>query len=253
MKVYLPFLTLLIVGLVLFGYSHQLEYYHDEGEIEKLNDEAYDQLHSDNAEEFKEHYYRTADSLRTPKREYMDLGAGLCIFSSFLLLLFFGGKVRSWSDLLNLKTIRWTWVLLFVNVSWLMMIPGGYWYYSFRGARGDYPWFADSIGIPIMSSSVTVLAVLIPLNIIFGLGLWYGRLPTKLFIWSDKFNFQRIVIESIYIILLLGMLYVLVDFIIDGDHFSIPIIMATLYGLLCLRAGAIQKLLLSDEVNTQNV
>src|SRR5690606_39838186 len=51
------------------------------------------------------------------------------------------------------------------NLVWLILLPGTYWYYIFRGARGDYPPFADSIGIPLMTQIPFYLFLLIPLNI----------------------------------------------------------------------------------------
>src|SRR5690606_41487677 len=104
-------------------------------------------------------------ALRTSKVTFMDLGAGIAIASGTILLFLVFTKVKTFQDFKNNKTLTKTGTLISANLVWLILLPGTYWYYIFRGARGDYPPFADSIGIPLMTQIPFYLFLLIPLNI----------------------------------------------------------------------------------------
>ncbi|HEV8504436.1 MAG TPA: hypothetical protein VGQ53_03515, partial [Chitinophagaceae bacterium] len=127
------------------------------------------------------------------------------------------------------------------NLIWLLLIPGTYWYYTFRGGRGDYPPFADSIGIPLAAEIPIYLLLMIPLNIFLLLTTYKAKLPTELFIFSDKKDTSVVLIEVFFgFWLFLNFLFML-NFIYDGDHFSVFVNLFFTYILLTLRAGRIGK------------
>jgi hypothetical protein len=120
-------------------------------------------------------------------------------------------------------------------------VPGTYWYYVFRGVRGGYPPFGDSIGIPLMTQIPFYLLLLVPLNIFILLTTIKTNLPTKLFIKPDQYSRTKFFWEIFFGFWLLINLLFLVDFVADGDHFSIPVNLFFTYILLALRAGQMRR------------
>ncbi|MBS1572729.1 MAG: hypothetical protein JST62_10070, partial [Bacteroidetes bacterium] len=145
-----------IIGLGLFSYSLTLPYYKNQKDADDLLNNSYDIN--------KQEYYKREAELRTSKTTFMDLGFGLAIASGTILAFLLLTKTETFSDFKNLKTFNKLTTFVSANLVWLLLIPGTFWYYTFRGGRGDYPPFADSIGIPIFTSIPTFLFLLIPLN-----------------------------------------------------------------------------------------
>lgn len=96
----------------------------------------------------KSEYYKKEAELRTNKLTFMDLGSGLAIASASILLFLIFTRVTSFEDFKNNNTFTKTATFISANLVWLILIPGTYWYYIFRGGRGDYPPFADSEEFP---------------------------------------------------------------------------------------------------------
>jgi hypothetical protein len=229
----LIFILTLLIGIVLFSYSLTLPYYKDQKSANDLIGKSYNMDKSD--------YYRKEAELRTNKVTLMDLGSGLAIASGTIMLFLFFTKVKTFKDFKNSKTIAKTATFISANLVWLIMIPGTYWYYIFRGGRGDYPPFADSIGIPLMTQIPLYLFLLIPLNIFIFLTTINTNLPTKLFIRPKSYNRATILWEMFFGFWLLINIICLVSFVTDGDHFSIPVNLFFTFILLTLRAGKISK------------
>lgn len=224
---------ILLIGLGIFCYSLTMDYYTDEQAAEKLISDSYEMERAD--------YYKQEAELRTNKTTLMDLGAGISIASIVILGFLIFKRVRTFSDLLQIKSINKISIFVLSNLLWLVMIPGTYWYYSFRGARGDYPPFADSVGIPISTNVPIILILLIPLNLFIGLTMIKSTIPTRLFIKADTYNKKAIFWEIFFGFFLLINLFFFVIFVIDGDHFSIPVNLFFTYVLLTLRAGQINN------------
>jgi hypothetical protein len=224
---------ILIIGIVLFSYSLTLPYYKDQKLSEELMSKSYDME--------KTEYYKKEAELRTNKVTFMDLGSGITIASLTILLFLVYTKVTTFKDLKNNKTLTKTTTFITANLVWLLLLPGTYWYYMFRGGRGDYPPFADSIGIPLMTQIPFYLFLLIPLNIFILLTTINTNLPTKLFIRPDQYEKTTILWEIFFGFWLLINLLCFVAFVTDGDHFSIPVNLFFTYVLLTLRAGQISK------------
>ncbi len=223
----------LIIGLGLFFYSLTLPYYKDQKSADDLIGNSYDMEKSD--------YYKKEAELRTNKVTFMDLGSGLAIASATILLFLIFTKVKTFNDFKNNRTLTKTATFISANLVWLILLPGTYWYYIFRGGRGDYPPFADSIGIPLMTQIPFYLFLLIPLNIFILLTTIKTNLPTRLFIKPDNYNSTTILWEIFFGFWLLINILCLVGFVTDGDHFSIPVNLFFTFILLTLRAGQISK------------
>ncbi len=160
----------LIIGLGLFLYSLTIPYYKDKKSADKLLTESY------NID--KKDYYKKEAELRTNKTKIMDFGAGLSIASGTILLFLIAFKLKETSDMKKVRTMNKILVFVTANLVWLLLIPGTYWYYTFRGGRGDYPPFADSIGIPLATEIPICFMLMIPLNIFLLLTTYKAKLPT---------------------------------------------------------------------------
>lgn len=222
-----------ILGLGLWVYSLTLPYYTDQKAVEELRLNSYNLNRED--------YYHQEAQLRTNKTTWMDLGAGITIATGTILLFLLVTKTKTIADFKNLRTLSKFTAFTCANTLWLLLIPGTIWYYSFRGARGDFPPFADSIGLPIMGNIAILLLLVIPLNIFLVLTTLKTNLPTKLFIKPTLYTKSTIAWEVFFSFWLLINLICLVFFVIDGDHISIIINLFFTFLLLTLRAGQMSK------------
>ena len=221
------------IGLVLFFYSVTLPYYKDQTAADELLNNSYNIN--------KQEYYKRDAELRTSKTTFMDLGAGIAIASGTILFFLLLTKTKTFPDFKNLKTLNKLTLFVGANLVWLLLIPGTFWYYTFRGGRGDYPPFADSIAIPIFSQIPLLLFLLIPLNIFILFTTINANLPTKLFVSADTYNRPAILLELFFGFWLLINLLCFVAFVADGDHISILVNLFFTFILLNLRAGQISK------------
>jgi hypothetical protein len=235
MRVTVRLITILtfIVGVGLLSYSLTLPYY--------KNQEAADNLLNNAYEIDKQEYYKKEAEIRTRKTTFMDLGAGIGIASLTILIFLILTKSNNFSDLKNIMTLNKLAIFISANLVWLLLLPGTFWYYMFRGGRGDYPPFADSIGIPLMAQIPFLLFMLIPLNLFLFLTSIKTNLPTRLFARVEKYSRPTILWEIFFGFWLLLNLLCFVLFVADGDHFSIPVNLFFTYLLLNLRAGQISK------------
>ncbi len=222
-----------IFGIGLFSYSLSLPYYKDQKAANSLLNNSYDID--------KQEYYKLDAKLRTSKTTFMDLGSGIAIASGTILLFLLLTKTITFSDLKNLKSLNKLSIFVTANLIWLLLIPGTFWYYSFRAGRGDYPPFADSIGILIYTQIPFFLFLLIPMNIFILLTTLNINLPTKLFIKANTYNKPEILWEIFFGFWLLINLACFIEFVIDGDHISIIVNLFFTYVLLNLRAGKISN------------
>ncbi len=224
-----------IIGLGLFSYSLTLPYYKDQKAADNLLKNSY------NID--KQEYYKREAELRTEKTTYMDLGSGIAIASGIILLYLLRTKTRVFADFKNLETFNKLTTFLIANFTWLLLIPGTYWYYTFRGGRGDYPPFADSIGIPIFTQIPFFLFLVIPLNIFMLLTTFNTNLPTKIFVKAGSYVRAAVLWEIFFCFWLSINLLCFVAFVADGDHVSILVNLFFTFILLTLRAGQISKYL----------
>jgi hypothetical protein len=227
-------LLILLIGTGLFTYSLLIPFYHNQVKADLLLLEA-NQMSMDE-------YYKKNDELRTHKIFFMDLGIGMIIGMTTILIFFIKNKVKTVSDLKTLKTFCKKWhVFVLLNIAGLLNVVGAAWYYIFRQLRGDYPPFADSIGIPIMAEVYALSLVLIPWNIIAQLLLVKSRLPARLFQIPDKYNWKSISWEVIFVILIIVTFIGFVKTVISGDHGFIITNLVFIYLLLTLRAGQLNQ------------
>jgi hypothetical protein len=236
---------ILLIGIALFSYSLTLPYYKDQKTADELIDKSYD---IDKAT-----YYKKEAQLRTPKLSFMDVGAGLSVASLTILVFLLARKIRHFSDFHKMVSLKRTAIFIISNLTWLIMIPGTIWYYTFRGGRGDYPPFADSIGIPINQQTTGFLFLIIPINLFLLIATVKSSLPARIFIKADEYVGSTIFWEVFFGFWLLLNMFCFITFVIGGDHVSIIVNLIFTYILLNLRAGKINMWKTEDDIAINNM
>jgi hypothetical protein len=233
MRLRLIILLITLVGIGIFSYSLTIPYYFDQ--------EKADELLLNSGSMDKKEYYKKESELRTNKIKLMDAGAGIALAGAAMFLFLLFTRTLTFSGMKEIETLDKTSIFISANIVWLLMLPGTYWYYGFRGSRGDYPPFADSIAIPLMTQIPFYLYLMIPLNIFLIVTSIKSNLPAKLFITPDKYERNHILWEIFFGFWIILNQILLISFIVDGDHFSIFVNLFFSYVLLTLRAGQLSK------------
>ena len=230
----------LLIGFGMFTYSLFIPYFTDlnaKAKLENRNDEM--DFSGENYRKYKENYYTEIEKIKTNKILLMDVGAGIVIASITILFFLYKQNIETIKDFNKLKSMNKNSIYIYANLIWLILIPGTIWYYTFRGMREDYPWFADSIGIPLMQSIPVFVLALLPLNLFIFLTTLKSKFPAKLIENRTEYNWKGILNEIFWGFWILLNLLILISFIKDGDHISIPVNLFFTYILLNLRSGQI--------------
>lgn len=172
-------ILLIAVGSVLLIKGYEYPIYWDEAAVDKLEQEC--DIHN------PKKYYAEIEKLRTPRIYLIDWGHGLIALGlSFLFYMSFF-KIKKLSDFKLLFTPHTTgrlcrWISLLLIIS----IPNAFIYYFYKASRGDYPWFADSIAIPIFGVFVQNIFLLLVLNLLIYSLLKKRQMPISLWHWKDS-------------------------------------------------------------------
>jgi len=173
--------------------------------------------------------------------EVQDCGLGICALAAGLLVFLFLYDITRWRDLQVIRTRGVSTIFLVANIADLILIPGTFIYYSFTGIRGDYPYDADSVGIPIIANCSIILFFLIPMNSFLYLSTMKRntKLPAPFFqkavSHSAAFLFWEILID----LLVVTNFVCLALFTVSGDTVSVLSMLLFLYVLLSVRAAKV--------------
>lgn len=192
--------------------------------------------------DYRKAYYAAEEAWRTSRNAWLDVGSGVAISSMTVLLYLRAGRVQTRARFRRLKTVGKTGFLIWLNVGWAILLASLYWYYYYRSFRGDFPPFADSLGIPLYYGQAALLGGWLISNALFLLALWPAQLPALLFSKFKRNTLLAALIDALLgLVVLLTGLYAILT-IIDGDHLTIPVMLLFVYLLLVLRAGYVQKI-----------
>jgi len=237
----LGIILILAAGIGLTVHSFYLPYYTNLAAKERLEEDTNDKIlsysNSSEAEKAENNYYQAIEKLKTNKTTYFDAGTGIIVASTIVLAFLLLFRIRRISDFNSIRSFNKTKAYLISIPLWLLMLPGTYWYYSFRAERGDYPMFADSIAIPIVGGFLAIFIgflLFLPFLIV---STSISELPTFIFIRARKYNAISILREIFWGFLLIVDLVCFLRLIVDGDHVSIIVSLYFIYLLLTLRAG----------------
>ncbi|SDX56386.1 hypothetical protein SAMN04488069_10277 [Hymenobacter psychrophilus] len=195
------------------------------------------QLGSGNEAETRQAYYATEVAWRTSRNTWLDIGSGIAISSLTVLLFLRANRVQTRARFRRLKTVSKAGFLIWLNIGWATLLAALYWYHYYRAIRGDFPPFADSIGIPLMYGQAALFGCWLISNGLFLLALWPARLPALLFEKPKYNSWPAVLVDAVvFLPLMFTGLYTIMT-IIDGDHLAIAAALLFFYLLLVLRAG----------------
>jgi hypothetical protein len=227
MKVYLFPATIFVVGAVLIFAFYSAPRYTNpnwRNNVPELDSAA---------------FYHAQEANLSFAGRYADIGIGLFSLGASLLVGLALLRVRQFNDLVNLKTPSSRVLLLAVAaITWLSFIPAEWLWLSYTLNRGDYPWWSDTIAIPIAGAAIFG-AVGLPV-VVGGLAvcLWRSRLPADFWrapigIWGW---FTTVVLALVIVIAFV----VLISGVAEGNPFTTPLTVIVIYLLLCGRAVSAQ-------------
>ena len=137
----------LLIGVVIIGYAYSLAPYKDEA----LFTERYMALSDGQSTE----YWKLRDEMLTPKFQLQDYGGTLVAIAAVIFIV----SRKGWRQL-KAPTSRAT--LFGVAFVAPFLTVGAYVFDLFQGfARGEFPHWADSMGIPLMGVPVLLVVLLV--------------------------------------------------------------------------------------------
>jgi hypothetical protein len=241
MNAYVGPCVLFILGAALFAYGANLAPYHDPNWDEQILDQSL--MMADQPRAFVDSLTAAWQAARakaqTGRNEHMDLGAGLAALGVSMVLLFLFRRVRSWRDFSALESpsSRVGFVAL-AAVIWLSFVPAEWYWLGYTQSRGDHPWWADSLAIP-MSQILAFGLFGLPIII---LGAWFAVrgtvLPVRL--WTRPVVAQSYVVAPLFIVAAVVALTVLLSSIVAAP-FIVPSTLFAVYLLLSARAAAARR------------
>lgn len=215
-------LAVAFIGAALIGYAIQLPVYTVPNAPNLVTEEAEDVPE----EERTEFWFRRMSELETPHKRLFDLGQGLLAAGggvSLLYALAVGYNRFSFSR-------SWYIILFLWCGAWMIQLPGTIYFYTYRQKRHDYPWWEDSIAIPIFSQGIASVVGGFASLCILGLLIGKSRLPKRLVMRSPPYRAHPF---SSWVLFLWGCLLILiiVTTIPSGD---LGMIVSCILGILPL-------------------
>lgn len=137
----------IIIGIALFGYSLTMDPYTD---VDLFNETYMSMTHEHSVQ-----FYALRDEMLTPKYRIQDIGITSILFSLSVMALFKIGAGRIISPSKKSYLIILAFVLPLITIA-------GFVFDLFQGMyRTEFPYWADSLGIPLMGVPVLFLMLLI--------------------------------------------------------------------------------------------
>ena len=237
MKVYLAPLFLLAVGaLLILSGAARPAYTHPDWQRRFDN---VDFATLTNFDSLTDEWFAAKAQAETSRNRLMDVGMGVVAFGLGLLLLFALKRVRSFHDLRSLQSPATKYGFFVLSgVVWLSFIPAQWIWLAYTLGRGDSPWWADSIGIPmyavqrfgLVGLPVVLAGVLVTLR--------GTALPVRL--WSLPILGPAYIVNIALTIAIILALLVLLTGIVS-EPFLVPSGLFTFYLLLSGRAAAASR------------
>jgi hypothetical protein len=197
----------------------------------------------ENSDELSAEWYAAKAAVETPRHRRLDLGMGLVALGLGVAALFALRGVRYVRDLMSLKspsTRRRFYA--FAALTWLSFIPAEWFWLDYTQGRGDYPWWADSIGIP--AGSVLIFGVVGLPVVLLGVALALREASLPVSLWSRPvFGPPYGVCVGLIVAAILAPLVLVSG--VSAEPFLVPSALLTLYLILSGRAAAVGRRLTS--------
>lgn len=173
----------------------------------------------------------------TPAAIRSDHGAavislGLSISALFLML-----RLRTFRDVFELKTLATRRLMLWMAMAaWWAWVPAQLLWLQYTYYRGDYPWWADNIAIPIGGS---VFFCLLSFPFVLG-GAYVSTHGVKLPVRITRFpkTARGIVATALSTVPFAWFVFAGVRAFWEGDVFTMPVSVGGVYATLALWAAA---------------
>jgi hypothetical protein len=184
-------------------------------------------------------WQRSMDSLRTFKWSLVDLGSGV-LMSAFSIFAFIkcNGQ-NSWSE--SVTPRRSFSITALVGLAWWMQIPGYLEFFFKELSRGYYPWWADSIAIPMFEIESSVRRLFLPYLVVWLIFVAGGQLPVRVFSTIPGRPVVNVFWTVAAALLAVPIGLALIGAILDGMTLMVPFLWLTLWLVLCARAAALTR------------
>jgi hypothetical protein len=193
----------------------------------------------ENSDQLSAQWYAAKAEVETPRHRRLDLGMGLVALGLSVAALFALRGVRSLRDAPRLRSPA-TRAAFFASaaLAWLSFIPAEWLWLGYTQWRGDYPWWADSIGIPVAG---VLFFGLIGLPVVLAgaaIALRGATLPVPL---STRPVFGPPFLVCTGLIVAGTLALVVLLSAIGSEPFLVPSALLTLYLLASARAAAVEE------------
>jgi hypothetical protein len=232
-----------LTGAALVQKSESLPEWTDEAKANAIQLRDYPESASSDPKLDKQFYWQwqqDMDAVRTAKWPLFDLGSGLMPLAASCAIAILLLGIHDLSDLMALKTPRRRWqILLLAGLLWGLFWAACIAYLLVSFSRNEYPWWADSIIIP-MTATTFVAVVFGPLvaAAIWFASLRHSSLPAPLWVWPARRGVLSAIAQIWWIgIAALG-LFLLYDALRFEPFFFVPIAIGVAYFGLVARAAA---------------
>jgi len=234
MNAYIAPLSLVGLGALVISLGAPLPSYTDPNWQHRFLD--MDLSRVEDTHELTSQWYAAKAAVETPRHRLFDLGMGIAALGLAIALLFVFQRVRSIRGIGSLQSpSNRCGFLAMAAITWLSFVPAEWFWLGYTLERGDYPWWADSIGIPVYEVGVFGIVGLPVILLGAAVALRGTVLPVNL--WSRPLVGRSYIVAAGLIIAGLLAFGVLVSGII-GAPFIVPSALFALYLLLSGRAAA---------------
>jgi hypothetical protein len=224
-KFWKAFVIILILGIGagLYLYGQSFPVYTDmngPNELARVLDDAPEESRT-------QKWYEELAKIETPHKRCTDLGRGLMALAVGLGLAW----RLTWKYERKRPDEKWAYLRLVWFGLWLLRMPLIVTYYVLRANRHDYPWWADTIAIPIFSGWISMIVGHEVSGLILRRGLRGNVLPGRI-PWRfppGSWRSTRFALVALWLVVLLGLVF---EGVMDGDE-----------GLVIACTGAVPVLL----------
>lgn len=171
-----------LAGALAARQSLRMPAYTDPSVKNEWDRKAADHINDPDFQSFKREYFNAVQAVRTHRNDWMDFGLSTASASLSLFFLCQFLSIRTWRDVAVVSSPNTVERLRHLAAAfWLLQIPAGLVHPILGYSRGDYPWFADSVFIPIAGQALVAIVGL-PLVLGFvALVARRGQYPARLF------------------------------------------------------------------------
>jgi hypothetical protein len=182
-------------------------------------------------------WYEGRKELETPRKALHDCGVGLVALAVTLAAL----HLLSGFPLKNCRTPKRKWSFIGIYLSAIaLQVPASVYYLAQRQARGDYPWWGDSIGIGLFQTVFGCIAFGVVGSLLFLAILWKTVLPAQLYGWPKGHLAANTVISILCGLPTILCLCMLPDPVRDGSIGGVLMTTVLIYLFLSARAGMVE-------------